>query len=136
MVLRGQPVGEQGAADRWTALDPHPAGSGAGGAAGGSSAAPPFSFPISFSRGPRGALFPCRGGPRPRAAPPGRLFAGRTGSSVSAAGGRTAPSSRRAPFPPGPFLPARGRLPRRGPGAVPGGLRPHAAPDGPPAHGG
>ena len=29
MVLRGQPVGEQGAADRWTALDPHPAGSGA-----------------------------------------------------------------------------------------------------------
>lgn len=30
MVLRGQPVGEQGAADRWTALDPHPAGSGAG----------------------------------------------------------------------------------------------------------
>ena len=31
MVLRGQPVGEQGAADRWTALDPHLAGSGAGG---------------------------------------------------------------------------------------------------------
>ena len=30
MVLRGQPVGEQGAADRWTALDPHLAGSGAG----------------------------------------------------------------------------------------------------------
>ncbi len=30
MVLRGQPVGEQGAADRWTALDPHVAGSGAG----------------------------------------------------------------------------------------------------------
>ena len=30
MVLRGRPVGEQGAADRWTALDPHPAGSGAG----------------------------------------------------------------------------------------------------------
>ena len=34
MVLRGQPVGEQGAADRWTALDPHVAGSGAGGTAG------------------------------------------------------------------------------------------------------
>lgn len=31
MVLRGQPVGEQGAADRWTALDPYVAGSGAGG---------------------------------------------------------------------------------------------------------
>lgn len=46
MVLRGQPVGEQGAADRWTALDPHLAGSGA-----------PFFLPISFSRGPRGALF-------------------------------------------------------------------------------
>ena len=31
MVLRGQPVGEQGAADRWTALDPpYIAGSGAG----------------------------------------------------------------------------------------------------------
>ena len=30
MVLRGQPVGEQGAADRWTALDPHRAGSGSG----------------------------------------------------------------------------------------------------------
>ena len=30
MVLRGQPVGEQGAADRWTALGPHLAGSGAG----------------------------------------------------------------------------------------------------------
>ena len=30
MVLRGQPVGEQGAADRWTALDPYLAGSGAG----------------------------------------------------------------------------------------------------------
>lgn len=42
MVLRGQPVGEQGAADRWTALDPHPAGSGAGAPRG------PFSMP----RGP------------------------------------------------------------------------------------
>ena len=36
-------------------------------------------------------------------------------------------------------MPARGRLPRRGPGGRargPGGLRPHAAPDGPPVHGG
>lgn len=59
MVLRGQPVGEQGAADRWTALDPHVAGSGAGAPRGHPPAAPPFSFsfPISFSRGPPGALF-------------------------------------------------------------------------------
>lgn len=42
MVLRGQPVGEQGAADRWTALDPHPAGSGAGAPRGIPPAAPPF----------------------------------------------------------------------------------------------
>ena len=55
MVLRGQPVGEQGAADRWTALDPHPAGSGAG-APRGCPAAPPFPFRM-FSRGPCGALF-------------------------------------------------------------------------------
>ena len=57
MVLRGQPVGEQGAADRWTALDPHPAGSGAGGAAGD----PPPRRPLSLSpyelEGPSGALF-------------------------------------------------------------------------------
>lgn len=59
MVLRGQPVGEQGAADRWTALDPHLAGSGAGAPRGHPPAAPPFSFSfsISFSRGPPGALF-------------------------------------------------------------------------------
>ena len=48
MVLRGQPVGEQGAADRWTALDSYVAGSGA---------APPsfflFLFPYA-SAGPRG----------------------------------------------------------------------------------
>ena len=42
MVLRGQPVGEQGAADRWTALDPHPAGSGAGAPRGDPPAAPPL----------------------------------------------------------------------------------------------
>ena len=42
MVLRGQPVGEQGAADRWTALDPHLAGSGAGAPRGDPPAAPPF----------------------------------------------------------------------------------------------
>ena len=44
MVLRGQPVGEQGAADRWTALDPHIAGSGAGAPRG----IPPPAAPPSF----------------------------------------------------------------------------------------
>ncbi len=56
MVLRGQPVGEQGAADRWTALDPYAAGSGAGGAAGDPRGAP-FFPPVSFSRGPPGPFF-------------------------------------------------------------------------------
>ena len=48
MVLRGQPVGEQGAADRWTALDPHVAGSGA-----------PFFLSLSpyELEGPRGPFF-------------------------------------------------------------------------------
>ena len=49
MVLRGQPVGEQGAADRWTALDPHLAGSGAGAPRGIPSAAPPSSFLSSLA---------------------------------------------------------------------------------------
>ena len=44
MVLRGQPVGEQGAADRWTALDPHQAGSGAGAPRGIPQRRPLFSF--------------------------------------------------------------------------------------------
>ena len=58
MVLRGQPVGEQGAADRWTALDPYIAGSGAGAPRG----IPPRR-PLSLSlspyelEGPSGALF-------------------------------------------------------------------------------
>ena len=86
MVLRGQPVGEQGAADRWTALDPYAAGSGAGAPRGTPSAAPPFLFlHIVQPRALRGP-FPCRGGPRPSAASPGRQFAGRTESSISAAG--------------------------------------------------
>ena len=93
MVLRGQPVGEQGAADRWTALDPYAAGSGAGRRGGQvPSAAPPSFFSISFSRGPSGALFACRGGPRPSAASPGRPFAGRAEPPISAAGaGRRLP---------------------------------------------
>ena len=62
MVLRGQPVGEQGAADRWTALDPHPAGSGAG-APRGCPAAPPSFFPYALA-GPSGALFSWGESPR------------------------------------------------------------------------
>ena len=60
MVLRGQPVGEQGAADRWTALDPYIAGSGTGAPRG----HPPPRRPLSFflflhmsSRGPPGPFF-------------------------------------------------------------------------------
>lgn len=45
MVLRGQPVGEQGAADRWTALDPCIAGSGAGAPRGDAPRGAPFLFP-------------------------------------------------------------------------------------------
>ena len=69
MVLRGQPVGEQGAADRWTALDPHPAGSGAGAPRG----IPPRR-PLSLSprivqpRALRGPFFMPRG-PLPGVAP-------------------------------------------------------------------
>ena len=62
MVLRGQPVGEQGAADRWTALDPHPAGSGAGAPRGEPPAAPPFSFsPYRSAEGPPGPFFHAAG---------------------------------------------------------------------------
>ena len=55
MVLRGQPVGEQGAADRWTALDPHPAGSGAGAPRG--CPRRPLLFPHMRSQGPPGPFF-------------------------------------------------------------------------------
>ena len=63
MVLRGQPVGEQGAADRWTALDPYIAGSGAGAPRGIPSAAPPsfFLFLHMSSRGPPGPFFHAAG---------------------------------------------------------------------------
>ena len=62
MVLRGQPVGEQGAADRWTALDPYIAGSGAGAPRGIPSAAPPFSFsPYRSAEGPAGPFFHAAG---------------------------------------------------------------------------
>ena len=66
MVLRGQPVGEQGAADRWTALDPHVAGSGAGAPRGIPPAAPPFSFsPILTGQRNREFNFEVRHSPMP-----------------------------------------------------------------------
>ena len=61
MVLRGQPVGEQGAADRWTALDPYQRGR-ARGRAGDPPRRSPFHIPLR-PRGPSGALFSCRGHP-------------------------------------------------------------------------
>ena len=92
MVLRGQPVGEQGAADRWTALDPYPAGSGAGAPRGHPLRGAPFFLPIPFSRGPRGALFFMRRG----AAIVGRIpwppVRGPDGIVHIGIGGRTAPS--------------------------------------------
>lgn len=54
MVLRGQPVGEQGAADRWTALDPYIAGSGAGAPRGIPPAAPPSFSSRMRPQGPAG----------------------------------------------------------------------------------
>ena len=122
MVLRGQPVGEQGAADRWTALDPYVAGSGAGAPRGIPSAAPPSFPPVSFSRGPPGPFFhaagTCDRAPHPLAA---CLRAGR--SHPCRQRGRTAPSPRRAPFLPG----ACGRMPLRAARPFTG-----AAPRGPP----
>ena len=56
MVLRGQPVGEQGAADRWTALDPYIAGSGAG-APRGDPPRRPLLFLHMNSQGPPGPFF-------------------------------------------------------------------------------
>ena len=62
MVLRGRPVGEQGAADRWTALDPHPAGSGAGAPRGDPPPRRPLSLsPHMSSRGPPGPFFHAAG---------------------------------------------------------------------------
>lgn len=67
MVLRGQPVGEQGAADRWTALDPYQAGSGAGAPRGHPLRGAPFLFShIVQPRALRGP-FSCRGAREPAA---------------------------------------------------------------------
>ena len=61
MVLRGQPVGEQGAADRWTALDPHPGGLGRGGAAGDPPRRPLSLSPYRSAEGPPGPFSMGRG---------------------------------------------------------------------------
>ena len=62
MVLRGQPVGEQGAADRWTALDPYAAGSGAGAPRGHPLRGAPFLFsPYRSAEGPPGPFSMPRG---------------------------------------------------------------------------
>lgn len=119
MVLRGQPVGEQGAADRWTALDPHKAGSGAG-APRGIPPRRPLSLSLSSAEGPPGPFFHAAGargrGPRPR--PPVR---GPDGIVRIGSGGRTAPSSRRAPFPRSPSCRRGGACPVGGRGAAPAG---------------
>ena len=91
-------------------------GLGRGGAAGDPLRGAPFFPPRIVQPRAPGALFSCRGDLRSSAASPGRLFAGRTESSMSAAG------------PDGAFTAARP--------LSPGGLRPHAAPGGPPVHGG
>lgn len=82
MVLRGQPVGEQGAADRWTALDPYIAGSGAGAPRGIPLRGAPFLFPHIVQpralRGPffMGCILPCLqiGANGPRGRKDARLF--------------------------------------------------------------
>lgn len=128
MVLRGKPVGEQGAADRWTALDPYAAGSGAGAPRGIPCGAPFLFLHIVQPRALRGPLFMRRGA----------AIVGRTEPSISAAGaGRRLPRGA-PPSPPGAVLAGEGALaPSGAEGPCPRarGLRPHAAPDGPPVHG-
>ena len=114
MVLRGQPVGEQGAADRWTALDPHLAGSGAAPPSFSSRMRPqgPAGFksrrlvaqfsPYRSAEGPAGPFFHAAGargrGPvRMRAA---RIAGGRTPfprPAIPVPGDSRAPRSRRGP---------------------------------------
>ena len=135
MVLRGQPVGEQGAADRWTALDPYAAGSGAGAPRGASPPRRPLFSPYRSAEGPpgpfsmrRGAAFLRAGrshpyrqrgpdGAFPAARPlsPGAVLAGEGALAPSGAGGRA----------PGPG--ACGRMPLRAARPFTG-----AAPRGPP----
>ena len=113
MVLRGQPVGEQGAADRWTALDPYAAGSGAGAPRGIPRGAPlPFS-PYRSAEGP----------PGPFSVPASCLVCrlARTGRAPSRPRGSSALRPIRPAWPPavlsgpGPFLRLSGPVPSGGP---------------------
>lgn len=135
MVLRGQPVGEQGAADRWTALDPHLAGSGAGAPRG--CPRRPLLHILLHPRGPSGALFSCR-----RAAPgagglvPSKPICGLDGSHISKPGaGR--PLFHGAPGLLKVFLAGRHLLCRAPRARIHGSgrLGPHAAPGDPPVCG-
>ena len=81
MVLRGQPVGEQGAADRWTALDPFSRARARGRRGGPPPRRPLLSPHIVQPRAPRGPFFmggilPCLqiGAEEPCALPAPRLF--------------------------------------------------------------
>ena len=126
MVLRGQPVGEQGAADRWTALDPYPAGSGAGAPRGHPLRGAPFLFsPHMSSRGPPGPFSMPRG-PRPSAAPDGPL---RTARPFTGAAPRGPPRQVAVPLGAG-GLAGIPREPLCRPPAAPAGQGPGARPAG------
>ena len=131
MVLRGQPVGEQGAADRWTALDPYIAGSGAGAPRGASPAAPPSFICLRSSTllvytashfshiEKTGRLY--KGPPGPFFKPASRLVCrlARTGRAPSRPRGSSALRPIRPAWPPavlsgsGPFLRLSGPRPVR-----------------------
>ena len=121
MVLRGQPVGEQGAADRWTALDPYVAGSGAGAPRG-----TPPRRPLSLSlhivqpRAPWGPFFMPRGPAIERRIPWPPVCGPGGAIHIGSGAGRRLPRGA-PPFP-------RGRSRRRG-GARPAGSRGAVPPD-------
>ena len=96
MVLRGKPVGEQGAADRWTALDPFSRARARGRRGGGSPRGAPFLITQSCFRGPPyflcngrcGGLFLCSpsSGPCAPSAPSSRDGAARCPAAFPLAG--------------------------------------------------
>ena len=118
MVLRGQPVGEQGAADRWTALDPHLAGSGAGAPRGIPPAAPPFSFsPYRSAEGPAGPFLHGRH-PALSADRRGRAVRPPGPAALLLCGRSTWPARRRSFRDPAPFFGYRALVPSVGPSGV------------------